>query len=255
MHDWYDDRYDPYPSPYAEPPIDLADRVTHLVYVGGRLVETRHEHARDTAWEQYVERPAPPPPPPEPPQHVRVLDWLTYLCGGAASVDALDAEPLGDETTDLPTDFPDERSRQWVETTATLLDVVADRWFDPETSVALRHALLALWVEDPTRVTRPKSAAHLAGGLVWAVGKANGLFQPTGPRRIGTVQDTLGLSGGLSTAGNEVAAALRGFRGQPWSGRPTGVPDLLPLGRADVLLGATREQLVRLRDRARAAAD
>ena len=33
------------------------------------------------------------------------------------------------------------------------------------------------------------------------------------------------------------------------------VPDLLPLGRADVLFGAAQERLPRIRDRARAAAD
>jgi hypothetical protein len=54
-----------------------------------------------------------------------------------------------------------------------------------------------------------------------------------------------------------VAAALRGFRGRPLAdgtGRPAEVPDLLPLGRTDVLVSAVRQQLVRIRDRAAAAA-
>jgi hypothetical protein len=64
------------------------------------------------------------------------------------------------------------------------------------------------------------------------------------------------MSSGPSSTGRPVAAALRGFRGRQltdrWS-RPAEVPDLLPLGRTDVLVGAVREQLVRIRDRAAAA--
>ncbi|WP_244931082.1 hypothetical protein [Nocardioides sp. W7] len=250
MHDWFD------PDPYPRSSIDLADRVTHLVFVGGRLVDTWHERAANTEWAAYVDRPAPPPPPPPPPappHDVQVLDWLAEVCGGPAALDALDAEPLTDDATDLPSDYPDQESRERLEATATLLDIVADRWFDPETAHAFRNALLALWVEEPARVTQSRSAALLAGGVCWTVGKANGLFHPSGSRRVGTVQDTLGLPGSLSTPGREVSGALRGFRGHSSQPRPTGVPDLLPLWRSDVLLGATREQLVRLRDRARAA--
>lgn len=253
MHDWFD--HDPSPPPH--PGIALDERVTHLVFVGGRLVEMWHESAAGTEWESYAACPAPPPPPPPPPpapppHHVQVLDWLTEVCGGPAAVDALDGKPLTDDATELPTDYPDEDSRDRLQAAATLLDIVAERWFDDETARAFRHALLALWVEDPARITRPRSAAHLAGGICWAVGKANGLFHPTGPHRLGTVQDTLGLPGSLSSIGREVSGALHGFRGHPLQGRPAGVPDLLPLYRADVLLGVTREELVRLRDRARA---
>jgi len=251
VHDWFD------PDPYSRAGVGLDERVTHLVFVGGRLVDTWHERAGGTEWAAYVERPAPPPPAPPPPapppHHVQVLDWLTEVCGGAAAVDALDAEPLTADATELPADYPDEDSRDRLQAAATLLDIVAERWFDGETAHAFRHALLALWVEDPTRVTRPRSAAHLAGGICWAVGKANGLFHPSGHRRVGTVQDTLGLPGSLSSSGREVSGALHGFRGHPFQRRPDGVPDLLPLYRSDVLLGATREQLVSLRDRARAA--
>lgn len=251
MHDWFD----PDPCPPPRPGIALDERVTHLVFVGGRLVGLWHESAVGTEWESYAARPAPPPPPPAPPpHHVQVLDWLTEVCGGPAAVDALDAEPLTDDATDLPADAPDQHVRERLEATATLLDIVAERWFDDETAYAFRHALLALWVEDRVRIMLPRSPAHLAGGISWAVGKANGLFHPHGPGRVGTVQDTLGLRGSLSSPGNEIAGALRGFRGHSPLPRPVGVPDLLPLFRSDVLLGATRVELVRLRDRARAAA-
>jgi hypothetical protein len=75
--------------------------------------------------------------------------------------------------------------------------------------------------------------------------------------RVGTIQDTLGMPSGPSSIGRPVAVALRGFRGQPLvdgGRRPAEVPDLLPLGRTDVLVATVRQQLVRIRDRADAAA-
>jgi hypothetical protein len=170
-------------------------------------------------------------------------------------VDGLTTTPLDDDSIDLPVEYPLTRHRARMEATADLLDLVAARLFDAETSFAFRHALLALWADDPDAVLRPSTPAHLAGGICWAVAKANGLLQPVGSKRVGTLQDVLELRSPLSSSGHVVAATLRGFRPHRdrW-GRPTGVPDLLPLGRCDVLLGATRERLVRLRERARAAA-
>jgi hypothetical protein len=52
-----------------------------------------------------------------------------------------------------------------------------------------------------------------------------------------------------------VAVALRGFHGSRTDRqRPWELPDLLPLARTDVLTGPVRERLVRIRDRAAAAA-
>lgn len=242
---------------YDRPRDEASTLVTHLVFVGGRLVGTRHEPAAGTAWEAYVERPSPPPAPPSPPPHERVQTWLADVCGGRAAVEALTTAPLTDEAIDLPTEYGERAGRDRMESTAELLDAVAERWFDAESSFAFRHALLALWGEDPDIVTGPGSAAHLAGGICWAVGKANGLFSPVGTLRVGRVQEALGLRSAASAYGGPVAAALRGFRGveSDHRARPAGVPALLPLGRADLLLGATRERLVRVRERARAAAE
>jgi len=240
---------------FGERPLD---RVTHLVFVDGRLVDTWREPAAGTEWEAVAlrhDREARPPEPPPPAPHERVLQWLAGVCGGTAAVEGLTDEPLTDDRIDLPTEYPHPAGRERVEAIADLLDAVADRRFDAETSYAFRHALLALWAEDPEVVTRAASAAHVAGGICWAVGKANGLFRPAGGLRVGVVQEALTLRSPVSGYGGTVRTALVGFRDPVgrW-GRPSGVPELLELGRCDLLLGVTRARLVRIRDRARAAA-
>ncbi|HEY0949587.1 hypothetical protein [Nocardioides sp.] len=252
----------PYDYPYAgfesygeEPRLD---RVTHLVFVDGRLVDTWREPAIGTQWEAVAlrhDREARPPEPPPPAPHERVRQWLIGVCGGAAAVDRLTDEPLTDDRIDLPTEYPHPADRERVEATADLLDAVAERCFDAETSYAFRHALLALWADDPEVVTRAATAGHVAGGICWVVGKANGLFSPVGGLRVGVVQQALALRSPASGYGTTVRSALIGFRDPVgrW-GRPGGVPDLLELGRPDLLLGGTRARLIRIRDRARAAA-
>lgn len=235
--------------------LSLSPIVTHLVFVDGRLVDTWQEPAFGTEWARHARpEPAPPPPPP-PPAHERAADWLAAVCGGRAAVESLDGDPLTDDAIDLPVEYELASWRHRMESTAEILDAVAARHFDAETSYAFRHALLALWLDDPENVTHPASPAHLAGGICWAVGKANGLFHPIGPRRVGATQQAFGLRTPLSAPGNNVAAALRGFRphADSW-GRPPGAPDLLPLGRPDLLLGTTRERLLRMRSRVREAA-
>jgi hypothetical protein len=249
----YETRYDAH---YAEPP---PDRVTHLVFVDGRLVDSWREPAIGNKWEAVArrhDREALPPEPPPKPDHERVLEWLAGICGGSSAVDALTVAPLTDDAIDLPAEYAERAWCDRMEGTAELLDAVAPRWFDTETSFAFRHALLALWSEDPETVTGAATAAHLAGGICWAVGKANGLYNPVGALRVGRVQEALALRSPISGYGGSVAIALRGFHGRPLGGwgRPAGVPDLHPLGRPDLLLGATRERLVRIRKRARAAA-
>lgn len=236
-------------EPYAYPD-PRGPEVTHLVFVEGRLVDTWREPADGTPW-QVLATPAPPPPPPV---HEQVLDWLGEVCGGRAAVDLLTTDPLTDDAVDLPDEYPDRACRDRVEATAELVDAVAERWFDAESSFAFRHALLTLWAEDPETVLRAASAAHVAGGICWAVGKANGRYHPAGTLRVGRVQEALALRSPISGYGAVVATALRGFRGRP-AGRPSaGLPDLLPLGRSDLLLGVTRQRLVRIRERAREAA-
>jgi hypothetical protein len=234
------------------------ERLTHLVLVDGRLVDMWSEPVRGTEWEHHARRHdaerLPPAPLPTPP-HQRVLEWLDATCGDRAAVLALDDRPLVGDGLGLPTtEVPAHRAR--LEESAAALDLVAERWFDAEVAVALRRALLRVWADDATVVTTARSAHVVAGGTCWAVGRANGLFRPGGAVTMQRVRDTLDSAGTLSSWGGRVRTALLGFRGWPadHQPRPSGVPDLQPLGHADLLVSGVRRDLVRLRDRALDAA-
>lgn len=254
-------RSDSWPDPFRTGYGVSDDRVTHLVFVDGRLVETWQESARGSQWQDHADRfdeeRVPPRPAPDPP-YTRVLAWLGETCGGPKAVDTLSVATLVDEGLDLPT-VADPAHRERLEATAALLGAVAERLFEPEMALALRRALLLVWAEDEEVVTGVRSAALVAGGICWAVGKANGCFAPVGPVRVSRVQDALALTSSLSGQGHRVRSALWGFRSLASDGfgglRPPDAPDLLALGHPDLLLAATRERLVRLRDRALQARD
>lgn len=261
-----DDRCDPYlrhATSYDDPggwQGDPLERLTHLVMVDGRLVETWTEPVEGTRWEHFATRfdrellrlrPTPTPIPP----YDQVLGWLNDVCGGAAAVSGLTAYPLSQDGLDLP-EVPDIATRQRLEAASELLDAAAARCFDRgpggETGHALRRALLLVWKEEPETVLHLKSAAHLAGGICWAVGKANGLFGPQGVATQKDVQEALALVTAISAPGTTVQRALQGFAPLA-AGRPWTAPDLQPLGRPDLLISRTRRVLLRLRDRAREA--
>lgn len=231
------------------------DRLTHLVFLDGRLLDAWTEPAAGTRWQESAARldreRRPALPPPRPP-YAQVLDWLAAVCGGPAAVAELDDAPLTDDRIDLPADLPDVRSRHRLESAAELLDSVCAALFDAETSYAARYALLALWAETPELVLGSPSAAHLAGGILWAVGKANGCYRPRGGRTQSSVQQALALTQAISGPGGQVARALRGLLATV--DRPScawgWIPDLEPLGDPGLLTSTTRRQLVRLRDRA-----
>lgn len=272
MHDTYGTprlRH-PYDDRYRDQPVreeswgvgwcgSVDDRLTELVFLDGRLVHHSTGPVAGTEWAALADRcdreqRQPPPPPPTPPWQ-DVLDWLVDRVGGEAALASLGSEPLGD-APDLPEDYPSRSDRQRVEAVAELLDSVAGRCFDTEVATALRTALLTLWRLDPETVARAASAATSAGGIAWAVAKANGLLAPVGVLRVGALKDHLDLRSSPSSYGAPVRAGLIGFRHlASRHHRPLGVPDLLDLGHPDLLTGATRARLVHLRDRAWAARD
>lgn len=253
---------DPY-DPYDHDPYDRAgraahlDRLTHLVLVDGRLVDVWSEPVDGTRWQRHADqfdrerRPPLPPAPPRPPEYAVALAWLADLCGGPAAVSSLDGEPLTEDGLDLP-ETPTLATRHRLERAAELLDSAAASCFDDETGHALRRALLRVWHDEQETALHLRSPAHLAAGICWAVGKANSLFGGQGVTTQRAVQEALGASSALSASGPTIQRALRGFAPLPPE-RPHGAPDLLALGRPDLLLGATRQLLVRLRERAEAA--
>jgi hypothetical protein len=236
---------------------ELHERVTHLVFVDGRLVDHWSEPAPGTRWQPYADRfdrdRRPLPPPPATPPYERVLRWLDGVCGGRAAVLALTDEPLDDDR-DLP-EAPSRQEQHRLAEVAELLDGVASVRFDAETGHALRAALLAVWASDPTVVIHAPTAERAAGAIAWAVAKANALLHPHGTLRVRDLQDGLGLRSSPSTYGRVVERALVGFRDldAPYGFRPHGLPELLPLGHPELLLGRVRERLVRTRDQALAA--
>jgi hypothetical protein len=244
---------DPWPDePWRDRP---PDRITHLVLLDGRLVDVWSEPVEDGPWQRHAEeqerrlRPVLPPTPPPDPPHVSALAWLSDVAGGVGALAALDDAPLECTGLDLPPAAPADRQR--LEATADLLDQVARELFDDETRIALRRALLLVWEASPDAVRRARGAAALAGGVVWAVGKANDLFTRRGVTQA-AAQRLLGLSSSISTLGPGIQRELRGFA--LFTGfLPRGLPDLLPLGHPELLTSPTRRLLIAVRDRAEEA--
>jgi hypothetical protein len=255
----YDSHHDysrAWQEPWERAPLK---RLTHLVLVDGRLVDTWSEPVEGTEWERYadqfdVERrpvqiePAAPATPP----YDEMLGWLDCVLGGRAAVQALTADTSPTVTPPLPLTDLDLRSRHRLESVADLLDMAGQECFGPEATTILRRALLIALDSEPELILQGKSATHTAAGLCWIVGKANGLFGPTGLITQGRVAEVLGFASQLSGPGPSLQRAFDGFHPRPPS-RPVSAPDLLPLGDVSLLTASTRRLLVRLRDRAVAA--
>jgi hypothetical protein len=255
---WSDcDRYEPRPwwAPADSWRVDrgrLHNRITHLVLLDGRLIETWSEPVEETQWKHVAdqldrenERPAPVRRQP----HESALDWLDSLVGGRIALEALTDDPLPLPPLLNVDDLP-LAARHRVEGVTRALDVLTEL-FDAETGRALKAVLAALWEEDRQVVLTARSAAHVAGGICWVVGKANDLFGKDKVTQQAS-QKKVGLTTSISSFGSTVHRSLRGlqptYADRPWSQR-----DLLATGRAGFLTSATRRRLIRLRDQAVAA--
>jgi hypothetical protein len=257
---YWSDRYEPRPWWAAAESwrVDrgrLHNRLTHLVLLDGRLIETWSEPVEDTQWQHVAEqldsereRPAAPPAPRRLP-HDSAFDWLDSLVGGRIALEALTDDPLPASPL-LRVDDLSLASRHRVEAVTRALGVLTEL-FDAETGRALKTVLAALWEEDRDVVLNAKSAAQVAGGICWLVGRANDLY---GKDKVTqqAVQKQIGLKTTISSFGSTVHRALRGLQPtyveRPWSQR-----DLLATGRAEFLTSTTRRRLIRLRDQAVAA--
>lgn len=268
----YDDGPPPHWPAYAEPEPEpqpwwaaaepwraghgRRNRVTHLVMVDGRLVDSWSEPAERSAYEhvaEWLDRERQPPrayaaPVPRLP-HEQALDWLDAVVGGRIALESLDDLPL------QPVSAPDDAelplaSRHRLEAITRSLDAAAEEFWDDEVRHALGAVLAAVWAEAPELALRSKSSAHVAGGICWIVGRANDMFGGHGVTQT-EVSKCLGLPA-LSASGTSLHHALRGLQ-PPYGSRPHHEPDLLPTGRADFLIASTRRRLIRLRGQALAA--
>ena len=109
-------------------------------------------------------------------------------------------------------------------------------------------ALDALWEVDRAERGRG-TAAQVVAGLCWLVGRANGRVGTGTAVTQAVLKGDLGLRVSPGSRATRFRERLRDLR-PPAQPRPMQCPDLLELGRADVLLSSTRRDLVRLRDRA-----
>jgi len=251
--------YDPYSTRYDGGPYDDEgpDRLRLLAFVDGRLVGSWSERVEDSPFSEIARRfdherqpQVQPPPPPPVPTYERVLAWLDDVCGDREELLALSPTLLEDQA-DLP-EVETAQARSRLTAVAELLDAVAASSFDPEIAVAFRRCLVEVWAREPEVVLDAATAAHVAGGVAWVVAKANGVLGAHGRVTVTQLKHALALSPSPSTYGKVVQRALVGYRDfeAQRSGRLYEVPDLLPLGRTDLLLGVTRRTLCRARDRA-----
>lgn len=193
--------YDRYFPESSVPP-----RLRHQVLVDGRLVDSWTERVEGTRWEQVArdfdaESRCPHQLfPSRPLRHPfeEVLDWLEGLVGGPQHLDALDTVAL---TVPARPVLEDPWQSDQLDAVESLLDSVAVKLFGGDAQPALRQGLLHVWDDSPDLVLHPKSTAHTAGGICWAVGRANGWFHPHTNLRQKDLQRHLWLKTPISSAG------------------------------------------------------
>lgn len=195
------------------------------------------------------------PEPAQPPAWVDAMRWLDAHCGGREAVLRLDTLPLSGPLPAVPDGEPEVLERFGA--IAELLDTAATRFFDgPEGEVrlALRRAL-ALATRRRGSLLTSERAVRAALGVVWAVGKANGLLHPIGVVTERTMREFLGSDASASPVGRKVQTAIRGAYSWADGDRPTwrwpAVADgLVPLGQPGLLTAHTRSLLLEVRERA-----
>src|ERR1700712_4809321 len=93
------DDYPYYDRPRQKHP-DREDRLRHVIYLDGRLIDTWTEPVEATAYHSWAieldaaSLPTPEPEPACPAPHEAVLNWLDGVVGGRTALVALDGSPL-----------------------------------------------------------------------------------------------------------------------------------------------------------------
>jgi hypothetical protein len=228
-----------------------AGRLSHLVFVDGRLVDAWSERVETSAYADVADRhdedrrPQVVQGPPPLPRHAQALQWLDCVAGSRAELLAMTSSPVT-----LP------RLRDHLDPVADEAWLVAD-----ELLADLREALLPADLAAPLReclllardrvpeLAERMTPARLAGGVAWVVGKANAAIGPEGPVTQIRIADHLGTTS-LNACGNQVLGHVRRLgwvSARPWS---SNAPALTVVGRVELLSAAVRRDLVELRDQA-----
>lgn len=237
---------------WREPRERLHDggRLSHLVFVDGRLVDAWSEPVEESAYvdvarahdedrrHQVVQ--AQPPLP----RHVQALAWLDAVAGSRDELLAMTASPLPlprlDDHLDPVVDEP------WLVVDELLTDL-RESLLPADLAAPLRECLLLVRERLPELAER-MTPTRLAAGVSWVVGKANAAIGPEGPVTQTRIADHLGTTA-LNGSGTQVLGHVRrlgwGSR-RPWD---CGAPALLPVGRVELLSATVRRDLVALRDR------
>ncbi|RYB93748.1 hypothetical protein EUA93_04875 [Nocardioides oleivorans] len=250
---------EPHPSGgrlWGEPPLLAGGgRVSHLVFLDGRLVDAWTDDPSDTPYDalarQYdAERtPQVVRSPPPPPRHQQVLAWLDGIAGGREALLALapdPAKPLLREVLDPVADEP------WLVVDELVADV-CEELLSPDLEAPLRRCLLLLHAKAPWLPER-LAPDRVAAGIVWLVGKANAAIGPAGPVTQVSIASRLGVSS-LGTHGGAVCGHVRRVgwpSSRPW---PHAYPELYATGRAELLTASVVDDLVLMRDQALAERD
>lgn len=255
---WVGERYEEYamgPDHWSTGYRSPRERtVSYVVLVDGRVVDTWYEPLTESPWlgdprVEKVERlwRREPPPRKEVAPWRATVDWLEHVVGGPEALDQLTSDPLPDEEVSLPAEAVGDgdvvaRFRRAGE----VLDGLAGVYFDREVRTAFRRALAVVGMElIGGRV--PEDPVHVAAGVCWAVGRANGVLAPAGRVTQKALCAQLGLATFPAAKGRNVARLL-GMPRPPWVSRPGTLPDLEPLSRTDLLTSRTRREIIALRD-------
>ena len=162
---------------------------------------------------------------------------LAEQVGGRGRLDALNGEPLLDETLDLtglPNDIQDR-----VRAVAELCDACCEELFDRECRTAVRRLLHDVAAGDPQIFRRRGRDETAAAALCWLVGRTNTVMDP-GRMQSQQLMAYFGLKGSPSQRAEPMRQAI----GLP--GYYVGRSDL---GSDRYLTGETRRELMIRRDR------
>lgn len=224
-------------------------RLSHLVFVDGRLVDAWSEHVETSAYADVARRhdedrrPTPAQPPP-PPRHAQALAWLDEVAGDREALLALTASPVA--LPRLGGRLDPVADEEWLVVDELLTDV-RESMLAADLAAPLRECLLLVRERLPELAAR-MGPARAAAGIVWVVGKVNAAIGPEGPVTQVRIADHLGTTA-LNTCGNQVLGHVRRLAWtspRPWG---SGAPPLLAVGRPELLSASVRRDLVELRDR------